>query len=142
VITDTGPGIPEENMERMWTPFFSSKAKGTGLGLSIVRKTVEAHGGQVWAEAPREGGAAFCIRLPIDRARRPGAAASATGIGAHGVRMWRQLDLFGEDPPQAIEPALAVAEPSQQQAVTAQGISRASSVNEARDERTSANPSG
>lgn len=142
VITDTGPGIPEENMERVWTPFFSTKAKGTGLGLSIVRKTVEAHGGQVWAEAPREGGAAFCIRLPIERARRPGAAASATGIGALGVRMWRQLDLFSEDSPQAVAPALAVAGPSQHQAVTAQGISRASSVNEARDERTSANPSG
>jgi len=96
VVSDTGPGIAEENIERIWTPFFSTRAKGTGLGLSIVRKTVEAHGGQVWAEGGRSGGAAFRMRLPLDggtRARQAGACAPAS---IRSGRQWRQLDLFAE----------------------------------------------
>jgi two-component system nitrogen regulation sensor histidine kinase GlnL len=110
VITDTGPGISEENMERIWTPFFSTKAKGTGLGLSIVRKTVEAHGGQVWAKAPHGGGAVFCVRLPLDRARAPAAVAAATRMAAPGAPGWRQLDLFDEGAAQVSERTPAAAE--------------------------------
>jgi PAS domain S-box-containing protein len=107
-ISDTGPGIPDEIMERIWTPFFSTKTKGTGLGLSIVRKAVESHGGQVWAQSARQGGASFRIRLPVDRAvveRR--AFASALPSPATPPR-WRQLELFDEDSPRSsVHPAAA-----------------------------------
>jgi PAS domain S-box-containing protein len=95
VVSDTGPGIPEENMERIWTPFFSTRAKGTGLGLSIVRKTVESHGGQVWAEGGRSGGASFRIRLPLDGGARARQAGACAPVSTGGGRQWRQLDLFG-----------------------------------------------
>jgi len=97
IVTDTGPGIADDNMDRVWAPFFSTKAKGTGLGLSIVRKTVEAHGGQVWAQAPPGGGAAFRLRLPLDRvgkSQRP----TEPAAGASDVQRWRQLDLFEHYP--------------------------------------------
>ena len=63
-ILDTGPGIPPENLERIWEPDFSTKARGTGLGLALVRTTVQAHGGGVWARNRPEGGAEFRVVLP------------------------------------------------------------------------------
>ncbi len=65
-VADDGPGIPEDMLGRLFTPFFTAgKSKGTGLGLSIVRNLVAIHGGTVVAEEdPPEGGAAFRIELP------------------------------------------------------------------------------
>jgi signal transduction histidine kinase len=63
-VLDTGPGIPPENLERIWEPDFSTKARGTGLGLALVRTTVQAHGGGVWARNRPEGGAEFKVFLP------------------------------------------------------------------------------
>ena len=63
-VIDTGPGIPPERMETLFTPFNSSKADGLGIGLSICRTIVEAHGGRIWAENLAEGGAAFHFTLP------------------------------------------------------------------------------
>ena len=60
-VRDTGPGIAPEMLERLFTPFVTSKAKGTGLGLAIARKIVEAHGGTL--EAGNDGGAVFTVRL-------------------------------------------------------------------------------
>ena len=66
-ITDSGPGIPAEDVERIFEPFYTTKApgKGTGLGLAIVARAIENFGGTIWVSAAREGGAAFRILLPV-----------------------------------------------------------------------------
>jgi signal transduction histidine kinase len=66
-VTDTGPGIPEENKRRLFTPFFTTRSKGMGLGLSIVKGIVDAHQGAI-REVGREGeGAHFIIVLPATK---------------------------------------------------------------------------
>jgi two-component system, NtrC family, sensor histidine kinase HydH len=63
-ITDTGTGIPEEIMGRLFTPFASHKPTGTGLGLSISRRIIEEHQGSITASNRQQGGACFSITLP------------------------------------------------------------------------------
>ncbi|HDZ54525.1 MAG TPA: sensor histidine kinase [Candidatus Nealsonbacteria bacterium] len=72
VIKDTGEGMTEEEIEKMFESFSRGKAgakhwtAGTGLGLYIARKFTEVHGGRVWAESPGEGkGSTFYIELPV-----------------------------------------------------------------------------
>jgi two-component system, NtrC family, sensor histidine kinase HydH len=62
-VCDTGPGIAPEMMDRLFTPFASSKPTGTGLGLSLSRRIVEEHGGSLEASNRAEGGARFTIVL-------------------------------------------------------------------------------
>jgi signal transduction histidine kinase len=64
-VSDSGPGIPEDKINEVFDPFFTSKAEGMGMGLSIARTIVEAHNGRIWAENRDHGGATFKIRLPI-----------------------------------------------------------------------------
>jgi signal transduction histidine kinase len=64
VVTDTGTGVPETLMTRIFEPFFTTKATGMGMGLSVSRTIAEAHGGELWAENSRNGGATFHLRLP------------------------------------------------------------------------------
>jgi len=71
-IADTGVGIHQENLKKIFNPFFSTKEKGSGLGLSIVRNIIEGHRGKIWIEstsADSEGGKAsgttVRIRLPM-----------------------------------------------------------------------------
>lgn len=61
---DTGHGIEEEDVGKIFTPFFTTHEMGTGLGLSVVHNIVTAHGGEIWPESVPEGGAAFIIQLP------------------------------------------------------------------------------
>jgi two-component system sensor kinase FixL len=63
-IADDGPGIPREVLDKLFTPFFTTKARGTGLGLSTARRLVEAHGGTLAIESPVTGGTTALIRLP------------------------------------------------------------------------------
>jgi PAS domain S-box-containing protein len=64
---DDGPGIPKENMQYIFNPFFTTKevGKGTGLGLSICHGIVTEHGGKIWAESTPDEGATFIIELPV-----------------------------------------------------------------------------
>lgn len=70
-ISDTGPGVPVELHTRVFEKFFSQDARskgekqGVGLGLAISKGIVEAHGGAIWVESPREGGAVFRFDLPL-----------------------------------------------------------------------------
>jgi C4-dicarboxylate-specific signal transduction histidine kinase len=64
-VLDSGPGLSDEVMARLFEPLFSTKAGATGLGLPICRAIVEAHGGRIWAENAKEGGAAFNVALPV-----------------------------------------------------------------------------
>ena len=62
---DTGIGISKENIEKLFTPFFTTKAKGMGIGLSICKKFIESHGGSIKAESEVGKGTIFTIKLPI-----------------------------------------------------------------------------
>ena len=69
-VEDTGPGIPEDKLEKIFDRFYTDRPKGSafgknsGLGLSIVQQIATTHMGRVWAENRREGGARFIVELP------------------------------------------------------------------------------
>jgi two-component system NtrC family sensor kinase len=73
-ITDSGCGIPEEDLQRIFDPFFTTKGvgKGTGLGLSVSHGTIEAHGGAIEVESTVGKGTEFRIFLPLDRSVEQG----------------------------------------------------------------------
>jgi signal transduction histidine kinase len=68
-VADNGPGVPPEIADRIFSPFFTTKARGSGLGLAIVRKIVDAHDGQIDVAARPEGGTCFTVTLPVSRQR-------------------------------------------------------------------------
>jgi two-component system sensor kinase FixL len=68
---DAGPGIPPENREKIFTPFFTTKSKGTGLGLSTVKRLVDAHGGRIEIECPAGGGTVVILHLPAEPTAQP-----------------------------------------------------------------------
>lgn len=63
-VRDTGKGIPPEELDRIFDPFFSTKERGTGLGLAIVSAVVNAHGGSIDVDSKKGGGTVFTIRVP------------------------------------------------------------------------------
>ncbi|NOX92513.1 MAG: PAS domain-containing protein [Gammaproteobacteria bacterium] len=65
-VSDTGPGIPLDDMKKILTPFFSTKTNGMGLGLAISRTIVEDHGGKLTHKPNRKGGVTFMFTLAID----------------------------------------------------------------------------
>jgi PAS domain S-box-containing protein len=65
IVGDTGVGIPKENMPKLFTPLFSTKAKGIGLGLVICRQIVESHDGNITVESRVGEGSTFTVKLPI-----------------------------------------------------------------------------
>ena len=83
-ISDTGDGIPAQLRERMFTPFFTTKAGGLGMGLSISRTIVEAHGGRLEAEVNPGTGMTFSFTVPLDDRGAPceGAGNSTRGDGS------------------------------------------------------------
>lgn len=91
-VGDTGPGVTPEVMERMFNPFFTTRATGTGLGLAIVHRIMEAHGGSVVVRNRREGvdvgrgrGAVVELRFPAGAESGKGRAENCEGEQAGGV---------------------------------------------------------
>jgi signal transduction histidine kinase len=76
-VRDAGVGIATDQLDQLFTPFFTTKAGGLGLGLAITRSIVEAHGGKLWAESNPGRGTTFWLTLPV--ATAVGALPSASG---------------------------------------------------------------
>ena len=68
-VQDSGPGLSEADLERVFEAFYTTKSSGLGMGLSICRSIVEAHGGRLWASANVPNGAAFQFTLPVHSER-------------------------------------------------------------------------
>jgi signal transduction histidine kinase len=64
-LSDTGAGMSEEVLKRVWTPLYTTKAKGMGLGLPICKRIVEAHGGKITVESTINKGTTFTITIPL-----------------------------------------------------------------------------
>jgi signal transduction histidine kinase len=64
-VSDTGPGISEENREKIFQPLFTTKAKGTGLGLAVCKRLVEAHGGEITFSTKEGVGTTFTVLMPL-----------------------------------------------------------------------------
>jgi PAS domain S-box-containing protein len=65
VVTDTGVGIPQEHIRRIFEAFFTTKSSGMGMGLSICRSIIEAHGGRIGVSSPERGGTTFELSMPL-----------------------------------------------------------------------------
>lgn len=63
-VSDTGVGIPEDRLDKIWEPFYTTRTHGTGLGLALARRIVEEHGGRVEVQSRPGEGATFQIFLP------------------------------------------------------------------------------
>ena len=66
-IKDTGVGIPEENLEKLFEPLFTTKAKGIGLGLSVSQTLAKGHGGNIEVQSEVGKGSTFKVQLPISQ---------------------------------------------------------------------------
>ena len=64
-FVDAGPGIPSDIRQKIFNPFFTTKARGTGLGLSTAKRLIEAHRGTIHVDCPPTGGTTVTIRLPL-----------------------------------------------------------------------------
>jgi two-component system, NtrC family, sensor histidine kinase PilS len=76
-VRDTGPGLRDEDVPRLFDPFFTRRSGGTGLGLALVHRAVEAHGGAVLVDSAPEGGARFTIYLPAQAGKEQPHGAAA-----------------------------------------------------------------
>jgi signal transduction histidine kinase len=66
-VRDNGPGIPDESIDRIFNPFFTTRDTGTGLGLAIVHRIIDAHGGAIRVSNSPQGGARFELVLPMEQ---------------------------------------------------------------------------
>ena len=70
-VSDTGPGLPDQESERIFEAFYTTKPQGTGMGLSISRRIIDSHGGRLWASNNPGRGATFQFSLPTKVAGAP-----------------------------------------------------------------------
>ncbi len=99
-VSDTGCGIPAENLQRIRDPFFTTKevGSGTGLGLSIVDEIIRNHGGQLLIESEPGRGSAFTVVLPIKGVQTDGAQATRLSM--------EDIDLLLDDAEATVQPSL------------------------------------
>jgi len=76
-VSDNGPGIPEDIKDKIFDPYYSTKAGGTGLGLTICHSIVTQHGGEIYTSPDRESGTSFIIKLPAENEEPEHIAAAA-----------------------------------------------------------------
>ena len=65
-VEDTGSGIPEADLPRVFEPFYTTRTKGTGLGLAICQQIVEAHGGAIRVARTGPEGTTILVTLPVE----------------------------------------------------------------------------
>jgi len=70
-VADNGPGVPEQDLPKIFLPFYTTKSEGTGLGLAVVQKVALQHGGSIEARNRPGGGAEFLLWLPLRQERSP-----------------------------------------------------------------------
>lgn len=92
-IVDTGVGISEENMGKIFRPLFTTKAKGTGLGLSVCERIVESHGGVIMVESEVGVGSTFTVRLPL------GGALKGSGVQTMSIDIGEIADAIRPQSP-------------------------------------------
>jgi two-component system sensor histidine kinase HydH len=63
-VEDSGMGISDENMKKIFNPFFTTRDRGSGLGLSIVKKIMEGHGGSIWLTSNEGVGTRVMMKFP------------------------------------------------------------------------------
>ena len=69
-ISDSGPGVPDELLEKIFDPFYTTKNGSTGIGLNISHRAVSDHGGNLKIKRSRLGGAKFTIEIPVAKKAR------------------------------------------------------------------------
>lgn len=79
-IADNGPGVPEEDLQKIFLPFYTTKAEGTGLGLAVVQKIAVQHGGSAEAHNLPGGGAEFILWLPAQAAQHQAVDSGSSSI--------------------------------------------------------------
>ncbi len=93
-IRDEGVGISPENLEKIFDPFFSTKANGSGLGLSTAHNIIKRHGGYLTAESIPGQGSSFFIYLPVSPGNSSSGASAAAAKGAKAASSSSSLSVF------------------------------------------------
>ena len=86
-VADNGPGMPADIAEKIFNPFFTTKAQGSGLGLAIVRKIVDAHEGRIDMTTAEGRGTRFRVTLPVESHKKQDSTTKKSGV--------RQLNVQG-----------------------------------------------
>ncbi len=100
-FTDTGTGMPQEHLERIFEPFFTSKptGQGIGLGLSVSLGIIQEHGGRIDVESQEAKGSTFTVWLPEERADTSAPASSSAEASPGPVERLAEVDPVPRDPP-------------------------------------------
>lgn len=88
-FSDSGVGLSEEMLKKLWVPLFTTKAKGMGLGLSICKRIIEAHGGFISAKSILGKGTTFTVTLPIESGKEGGEKIWIKALESSSLTMMR-----------------------------------------------------
>lgn len=94
-VLDTGPGIPQDTIDRMFNPFFTTRKTGTGLGLAIVHRIIDAHGGRISVRNALDGGAEFELLIPRRACEARSSEVVRVITPARNVRRRRAQEMHG-----------------------------------------------